>query len=159
MSKSLGELKLTKKRLLEEKTLLANSISPEAFEERKIKLSKIKEKLSTMSQGLVDVQNIHKDTLDTSENRKVMERALQDELVMLQNKINQSVTEVNHLKLKIEAKKFGEARQIEAVEEKLNMVQELCENQQKDLEGKLTDERDKTQAEVMVSGIVLYLPI
>lgn len=136
---------------MDEKSLLVNSNCPQALQDTKQKLALTTDKLQSFKQSLVEVRHILKDSLNANKRHELDERQLRNDIEGAQLKINQSVTDINHLKLKIEAKKIDEQRQIGAVQEKLEKVQALCDAQSRDLQAKLQVPLLQGRAELAVS--------
>lgn len=151
MNKTHRDLILARDRILEEKSILTNLISPEAFENKKIKLAKKNEAVYHLTQSLVEVQDIYKDTLEDNEDLGRTETAIQMDMERLKDKVNQSVTEVNHMKIRIKDKKIDEERQVSVLDMKLAKIQELCNGESRDLLEKLKVRMETVQKEVEVT--------
>lgn len=115
----------------------ARKLSPEVFENKKIKLAKKNEAVFHLTKSLVEVQDIDKDTLEDNKELGRTEKAIQIQMERLKDKVNQSVTEVNHVKMRIKDKKIDEERQVSMLDMKLAKVQEVCNGESRELLDKL----------------------
>lgn len=148
MTAKMAEMETTKAKLAEDKERLVSSTSASDLENTKEKLAKTNEKHQAFLDSMEEVRHLLWLEEEKGKQYHIAEVEMYKGIEAMQNKVNLTVTEANHLKLKIEAKKVDEERQIEAVQEKMKRVQLLCDTISGDLRAKLQVQLGAQEAEV-----------
>lgn len=154
---TLQGIKEAKEGLLLEVTRLKSVITSQSMEDKAKELQQMKEKLNKGQGSLQGTRKMVSDRLELEATMKGEVTQLKTALEQLNNQINTTVTERNHLELKIEAKGVEENRQLNVIQTKQDMLQELCNVRAVELGAKLTLQREKAQAPITVRLDTFFL--
>lgn len=150
MKVALQNMKVKKIKLEEEGKRLRDKISPELFQQKANKLVEYNEKLNQIREEATAAQGNLKEKQELIRGHEEQEKLLQKSIEELQQKFRQSITEMNNLKLQIEEKSLERDKDLQGIQEKVDLVQKFCETVENDLRNSLSADYDHLNSEIMV---------